>query len=79
MKILKFKTNIETDEMVAKVAPILDQEALISKWKVDTGSQDNILNVSGEEITANVVTQAVEKAGFKAEFIQVLGLGGNDL
>lgn len=79
MKILKFKTNIETPEMVNEAAPVLDKEELISKWRVDTNSQDNVLSVSGEEVTPDIITKAVNKAGFKAELLQVLAVGGHDL
>lgn len=79
MKILKFKTNIENDEMLRKIAPALDQEAMISKWNLDTDHQDNILSVSGNDIAPGVVLKTIEENGFKAESIHVQGIGGHDL
>lgn len=79
MKVLKFKTNVENDGMVAKLAPFLDNEEMIRKWNLDTDSQENILSVSGEEITPEMVTRAVTKAGFQAEIIRILAVGGHDL
>lgn len=79
MKILKFKTNIEDQGMIRKLAPYLDKEELVSKWKVDPESEGNILSVSGEDITPDVVTRAVKEAGFEAEMVHILAIGGNDL
>lgn len=79
MKILKFKTNINCGDCVKKVAPILDGEESISKWQVDTESKEKILSVSGEEVEPSKVRNLVEKAGFKAEPVRVLGIGGGDI
>jgi copper chaperone len=79
MKILKFKTNIMDQEMVAQVAPALDQEDLISKWNLDTNSAEKILSVSGEEITPEIVKNAIEGKGFQAELLNITAIGGHDL
>ena len=79
MKILKFKTNIHCEDCVKKVTPYLDKEESISRWKVDTESEDNILSVSGEELNPHVVKSLVEEAGFTAETVRVLGAGGGDI
>ena len=79
MKILKFKTNINCGDCVNKVTPFLDREKSISKWQVDTDSKDKILSVSGEELDPAKVKNLVEEAGFKAETVRVLGIGGGDI
>lgn len=79
MKILKFKTNINCGDCVKKVTPFLDGEESISKWQVDTESKEKILSVSGEEVEPSKVKNLVEKAGFKAEAVRVLGIGGGDI
>ncbi len=79
MKVLKFKTNIQNQKMLDKIAPVLDKEELISKWKVDLESQGKILSVSGEEITPDVITTALKQVGFEAEMVHIIAIGGHDL
>lgn len=79
MKILKFKTNIDNDESIDNIASSLDKSDFISKWNVDTDHEDNILSVSGEEITPSEVIKILEEKGFKAETIHVQAIGGHDL
>ena len=79
MKILKFKTNINTEADVAKLAPLLDKEESISKWDVDTASEEKVLSVSGENLLLQKVENAIQEAGFEAETLRVLGIGGEDL
>jgi len=79
MKILKFKTNINTEADVAKIAPLLDKEESISKWDVDTASEEKVLSVSGENLLLQKVENAIQEAGFEAETLRVLGIGGEDL
>jgi copper chaperone len=79
MKIIKFKTNINCGECIAKVTPFLDGEDRISMWKVDTKTPDKILSVSGNEIEPHHVKNLVEEAGFKAEVLRVQGIEGGDI
>lgn len=79
MKIIKFKTNINSEESLKAVATYLDQEESISRWKVDIENPDNILSASGEELEPQTVKNLVEKAGFKAESVHILGAGGGDI
>lgn len=79
MKILKFKTNINSEAGVKEVSSYLDKDDAISKWDVDTKSQDNILSVSGEELEPYKVKNLVEQAGFQAEVIRIQGIGGGDI
>ena len=79
MEIIKFKTNVESQEALAKVAPYLDKEESISKWSIDTESADKVLSVSGADLSAGAIEKAVEQAGYKAKIIRVVGLSGADL
>jgi copper chaperone len=79
MKILKFKTNIENQESLNQVSSLLDQEEAISKWKVDTEDNDHLLSVSGYDLEPDIVKALVERAGYRAELIRVLGIGGEDV
>ena len=79
MKILKFKTNLNTEADVAKLASNLDKEESISKWDVDTDSEEKVLSVSGENLLIQKVENAIQEAGFEAETLRVLGIGGEDL
>lgn len=79
MKILKFKTNIDNQEMLEKLAAILDKEELISKWAIDINTPEKILSVSGEEITPDIITKAIKVAGFEIETIRIIAIGGHDL
>jgi copper chaperone len=79
MEILKFKTNVTSSQEVSALSPFLNEESAISRWKLDTESPDKVLSVSGHELDPQRVKNLVEKAGYKAEVIQVLGAGGVDL
>ncbi|MEA5403833.1 heavy metal-associated domain-containing protein [Arcicella sp. DC2W] len=68
MEKLSFKTNINCNNCVAKVKPFLNQIENIENWQVDINNADKILSVSGEEeLKAEEVIEAVQKAGFKIE------------
>ena len=79
MKILKFKTDIYNEEKENKLSALLDQHSLVSKWKVDTAHEDNILSVSGKDITADVIIDLLNEKGVSAELIHVQAIGGHDL
>ena len=67
MKILKFKTNINCSGCVGSVTPHMNSVEGIKGWQVDTANPDKILTVETEEetLSAEQITQVVEKAGFK--------------
>jgi copper chaperone CopZ len=66
---LKFKTNIKCGGCIATVSPFLNETAGVKHWEVDTVNKDKILTVEGEGISADIVIEKVQKAGFKAELI----------
>jgi len=66
MKILKFKTNIESSTGVQAVSHIIDKMDSILNWEVDTANPEKILTIRGEVSVARVVG-AVRRAGFQID------------
>ncbi len=79
MKIFKFKTNIEGDGGIREVSPLLNEEKSISQWNIDQERRDHLLSVSGEELNPQIVKDLVGKAGYEAELVRVLAIGGEDV
>ena len=79
MEVFKFKTNVENEQALARVAPYLDREESISRWKLDTSSTEKLLSISGTDLDPQRIENVVKQAGFKAEIIRVIGIGGSDL
>ncbi len=67
MKTQKFKTNINCGNCLAKVTPILNAESRIKSWEVDLKSEDRLLTVESEDMSAEDVFKTVIKAGFLAK------------
>lgn len=57
----------------------MDKEESISRWHVDTERKDKLLSVSGTDLDPHRIENVVQQAGFKAEIIWVVGIGGKDL
>jgi copper chaperone len=70
MNTLKFKTNIKCNGCKAKVTPFLNQEKAIIRWDVDLNNPDRILTVEGDDITEEMIENALKKAGYQAVKIQ---------
>ncbi|PRY13788.1 hypothetical protein CLV24_105158 [Pontibacter ummariensis] len=79
MEIIKFKTDVESQSGLSKVAPFLERVDNLSKWSLDTGSADKVLSVSGTNLSPQAVVNAMEEAGYKAEVLRVMGISGGDL
>ncbi|MDG1277993.1 MAG: heavy-metal-associated domain-containing protein [Algoriphagus sp.] len=67
MKTQKFKTNINCGNCLAKVTPILNAEPRVKSWEVDLKSEDRILTIESEDMSAEDVFKTVIKAGFIAK------------
>lgn len=65
MKTLKFKTNIQCSNCLAKVTPKLNEQSDIESWNVDLQDPERTLTVN----TANLGPEAIKKAVLKAGFI----------
>ncbi len=69
MKDLKFKTNINCTNCLAKVTPVLDANPEIESWTVDLKSPERFLHVKTENLDAEQVEKAVLKSGFVAKSV----------
>ncbi|MDD2298290.1 MAG: heavy-metal-associated domain-containing protein [Fermentimonas sp.] len=69
MKTMKFKTNINCSNCVAKVTPFLDKKVGKESWNVDIESPDKILSVDTDDLTEEDIVKTVKRTGFEAEAI----------
>lgn len=69
METIKFKTNINCTNCLAKVTPFLDKKEGIHSWNVDLGNPDKILTVETDDLTTEDIVKTVKKTGFTAEAI----------
>ncbi len=67
MKTLKFKTNIQCSNCLAKVTPKLNEQSDIESWNVDLQDPERTLTVNTENLEPDAIKKAVLKAGFIAE------------
>ena len=70
MGTMKFKTNINCSNCVAKVTPFLDKKVGKDSWSVDTESEDKILTVDNNELTAEEIVKTIKRTGFEANPIK---------
>lgn len=63
---MKFKTNINCSNCVAKVTPFLNKKVGKDLWSVDTESDDKILTVMSSELTADDIVKTIKRTGFEA-------------
>lgn len=69
MSTIKFKTNINCSNCLAKVTPFLDKKLGKESWSVDIENPDKILIVETSEITPEEIVKTVKGIGFEAEVI----------
>jgi|TARA_Y100001978_G_scaffold162648_1_gene149168 copper chaperone len=67
METLKFKTNINCMGCVGKVTNKLNETVGANNWTVDIDDPAKILTVTGENLTAEMIEDAVKATGFRAE------------
>ncbi len=66
MKTLRFKTNINCSNCLAKVTPSLNQNEGIASWNVDLDNPDKILTVETESLMPEDIVKTVKRVGFEA-------------
>jgi copper chaperone len=66
-KQLKFKTNINCNNCIRSVSGFLNEVEAIEKWEVDIANPEKTLTVEGDEVTVEMIVEAVEEAGFDIE------------
>lgn len=65
IKILVFKTNLETYEGVQAVRPVLDEHPEIIKWNIDQWDVDNVLRIETyEPSSAKDIISMIKDVGF---------------
>ena len=69
MSTIKFKTNINCANCLAKVTPVLDKKEGIESWNVDTGNPDKILTVETDTLSAEDIIETIKPTGFQVEAI----------
>jgi copper chaperone len=79
MELLKFKTTVTTAEDVARVAPALNRLPAVVKWEIAAEAEPHVLSVSGHDLDPQQIENMLREAGFQAELLRVLGVGGDDL
>lgn len=67
MTTLKFKTNLQCNNCVAKVTAILDKLVGSDNWSVDVTDPSKILTVKTENLSPNEIVEALKSFGYQAE------------
>lgn len=67
MATIKFKTNINCSNCVAKVTPFLNKKEGVISWSVDIDNPDKILVVETHDLSAEDIVKTVKRTGFEAE------------
>ena len=71
METIAFKTNMKCSGCIEKISPALNELAGKDHWVVDLQNPDKTLTVSVDGLEAGDIQSAVEKAGFKAERLEI--------
>jgi copper chaperone len=66
MQTLKFKTNINCNNCIEKVKPVLDTKNEIKEWNVDISNPDKILTVTGDNIDYQNIENTLFEIGYRA-------------
>jgi hypothetical protein len=64
MEVLVFITNIEKQEQVSEVKPLLTAVPAISDWNFDLDDCDNILRIEADDISPRYIESLLQTAGF---------------
>ncbi|HEU0109912.1 MAG TPA: heavy metal transport/detoxification protein [Flavisolibacter sp.] len=74
MNTLKFKTNIKCSGCIAQSTPYLNEAVGETNWEVDLQDPNKTLKVvTDDKVEPQIVIEALNKAGYKAENIQQPG------
>jgi hypothetical protein len=65
--ILVFKTSIDSEHDLQKIAPVLNHDHRIQKWNVDLTDVDHILRIESRDHDAAFVIQLINQEGFLCE------------
>jgi hypothetical protein len=65
--VLIFKTNVQLDNDVTKIATLMEREARITRWNIDREDFDKVLRIESRHLNPNEVIDLVRKAGYHCE------------
>ncbi|MDD2246713.1 MAG: cation transporter [Proteiniphilum sp.] len=69
MRTIRFKTNINCSNCLAKVTPFLNRKEGIHSWNMELDNPDKILVVETEDLAPEDIIKTVKRTGFDAELI----------
>ncbi|WP_353548837.1 heavy metal transport/detoxification protein [Sediminibacterium sp. KACHI17] len=71
MEFITFKTNINSESAVEKIAPLLNTIVGKANWQIDISSSDKKLTAYSQSILNEIeIISAIHKAGFSAISIE---------
>ena len=65
MKTLRFKTNIESTQSVAKISNFIDNTIGIKNWEVDLRSPEKVLTIRGKINRPQTIIRKILSAGYQ--------------
>ena len=70
MNTFRFKTNINCNNCIVTVTPVLNSSGIIKEWSIDITDPSKILTINGENLTAEYIKEIIKQAGYKADEIE---------
>jgi len=65
MQTLKFKTSLKCNGCVSNLKPYLDGIKEVQSWNIDLNHADKILEVNGENISAEEILEKLKPSGYQ--------------
>lgn len=62
--VLVFKTNINSEDALQKIAVLLGNDSHIFRWSIDTEDIDNVLRIESKDLLPEQIISKIEQAGF---------------
>ena len=66
-EVLVFKTNVSSDDELAKVGDLLLTEKKITRWNIDRDDIDNVLRIECDQLQPWAVVKLLKDGGFECE------------
>lgn len=62
--VLVFKTNINSEDELQKIAELLGNDPNIFRWSIDTDDIDNVLRIESANLSPENIILKISQAGF---------------